>query len=206
MGEMKVNAIKLLGACCVATVLLVSQALAHGGVSVEGNRCIMRIGPYMMNFSGYQPQTKGQETFCDDIPDAGRTIIVLDVEQMSGGAADDTINYNDLRQMNIDFRVLRNVGQAKDEDNLEANTEVYISPKKYPGGTLHFEYDFKKHGNFIGLVSATDDHGRVYVSRFPFSVGEGFNQNLILMAMAGALVVAGVGGYFFFARGKGGKA
>jgi len=201
-----VNAIKLLGACCAATLLLASQALAHGGVSVEGNRCIMRIGPYMMNFSGYQPQTKGQQTFCDDIPDAGPTIIVLDVEQMSGGAADDTVNYNDLRQMNIDFRVLRNVGQAKDEDDMEANTEIYIPPKKYPGGTLHFDYNFKKHGNFIGLVSATDDHGRVYVSRFPFSVGEGINHILLMVAVAGALGAVGFGGYFLYTRNKAGKA
>lgn len=194
--------IKLLAACSVTSVLLVAQAMAHGGVSVEGNRCVMRIGPYMMNFSGYQPLTKGQETFCDDIPDAGRTIIVLDVEQMSAGAADETINYNDLRQMAIDFRVLKNVGQAKDEDNLEQNTEVYIAPKKYPGGTLHFEYDFKKHGKFIGLVSATDDHGRVYVSRFPFSVGEGFNQSLLMVALAGVVAAAGAGGYFFFKNRK----
>lgn len=196
------NAIKLLGACCIASVLLSSEALAHGGVSVEGNRCIMRIGPYMMNFSGYQPLTKGQETFCDDIPDAGRTIIVLDVEQMSGGAADDTVNYNDLRQMDIDFRVLRDVGQASDDENKEQNTEVYIPPKKYPGGTLHFEYDFKAPGKFIGLVSATDEHGRVYVSRFPFSVGEAFNQTMMLVAMVGVVVAAGVGGYFFFMRRK----
>jgi hypothetical protein len=204
-----VNAIKLLCACGVTTVLLVSQALAHGGVSVEGNRCLMRIGPYVMNFSGYQPQTKGQETFCDDIPDAGRTIIVLDVEQMSGGADDTGINYNDLRNMNIDFRVLRNVGQARDEDDMQANTEIYIPPKKYPGGTLHFEYDFKNHGKFIGLVTATDDHGRTFVSRFPFSVGETFTQTLVLIGVAGALVAVGLGGYYFFGRGKapkGGKA
>jgi len=201
-----VNAIKLLGAIGVATALLVSQALAHGGVSVEGNRCIMRIGPYMMNFSGYQPQTKGQETFCDDIPDAGRTIIVLDVEQMSAGAADNTVNLNELRDMAIDFRVIRNVGQAKDEDNLAQNTEVYIAPKKYPGGTLHFEYDFKKQGKFIGLVSATDDHGRVYVSRFPFSVGEDFSRNVMMFSIVGVIAAAGVGGYFFYTRRKGGKA
>lgn len=198
--------IKLLGAGSIVSILLVSHALAHGGVSVEGNRCIMRIGPYMMNFTGYQPQTKGQETFCDDIPDTGRTIIVLDVEQMSAGAADNTVNLNELRDMAIDFRVIKNVGQAKDEDNMAQNTEVYIAPKKYPGGTLHFEYDFKNPGKFVGLVSATDDHGRVYVSRFPFSVGEDFGRNVMMFGVVGVLVAAGIGGYFYYTRGKGGKA
>jgi hypothetical protein len=199
---MNVNAIKLLGAFGVASGLLVSQAQAHGDVGSDGGRCIMRIGPYMMNFTGYQPQTKGQETFCDDIPDAARTIIVLDVEQMSAGAADNTVNLNELRDMAIDFRVLRNVGQAKDEDNIQQNTEVYIPPKKYPGGTLHFEHDFKNPGKFIGLVSATDDHGRVYVSRFPFSVGEDFSRNVMMLAMVGVIVVAGAGGYFYFKNKK----
>jgi len=197
-----VNAIKLLGAGCVASVLLVSQALAHGDVGQDGGRCIMRIGPYLMNFTGYQPQTKGQETFCDDIPDAARTIIVLDVEQKSAGAADDPVNYNELREMMIDFRVLKNVGQAKDEDNMAQNTEVYIAPKKYPGGTLHFEHDFKKQGKFIGLVSATDDHGRVYVSRFPFSVGEGFLQTVMTVALAGLVAAVGIGGYIFYTKRK----
>ncbi len=198
--------IKLLGAASVVSTLLVAQASAHGDVGQEGGRCIMRIGPYLMNFTGYQPQTKGQETFCDDIPDAGRTIIVLDVEQKSGGAADDPVNYNDLRAMDIDFRVLKNVGQARDEDNMEQNTEVYIGKKKYPLGTLHFEHDFKNHGKFIGLLSATDDHGRVFVSRFPFSVGEAFNQTLLTFAVAGAAAIAGIGGYFFYSRRKAGKA
>jgi hypothetical protein len=205
-GEIDVYPVKNFGAACVATLLLVSQALAHGGVSQEGSRCIMRIGPYMMNFTGYQPATKGQETFCDDIPDAGHTIIVLDVEQMSAGAADVTTNYNDLRQMDIDFRVLKNVGQARDEDNMEQNTEIYIPKKKYPGGTLHFEYNFKEPGKFIGLVSATDDHGRVYVSRFPFSVGEGMNQMLLMIALVGAIAAAGIGGYFYHSRNKAVKA
>jgi len=201
-----VKVIKLLGAGFVISTLLVSQALAHGDVGQEGGRCIMRIGPYMMNFTGYQPATKGQETFCDDIPDAGRTIIVLDVEQMSAGAADNTVNLNELRDMAIDFRVLKNVGQAKDEDNMQQNTEIYIAPKKYPGGTLHFEHDFKNHGKFIGLLSAADDHGRVYVSRFPFSVGESLNQALMTFAMLGVVVAAGAGGYFFYSRRKGSKA
>jgi hypothetical protein len=199
---MNVNAIKLLGASCVATVLLVSQAFAHGDVGQQGSRCIMRIGPYMLNFTGYQPVTKGQETFCDDIPDTGRTIIVLDVEQMSAGAADTAVNLNELRDMAIDFRVLRNVGQANDDMNKEQNTLVYIPPKKYPGGTLHFEHDFKDKGNFIGLVSATDDHGRVYVSRFPFSVGESFSQTITLVVIAGILVAGAAGGYFFMKSRK----
>lgn len=195
--------VKLLGACSIATGLLVSQAFAHGGVSVEGNQCIMRIGPYMMNFSGYQPDTQSYQQFCDDIPDVGRTVIVLDVEQLSGGSAiPGGVNLNDLRNMAIDFRVLRNVGQSSDDVDKEKNTEVYMPAKKYPGGTLHFEHNFKEKANYIGLVSATDDHGRTYVSRFPFAVGTAFGKEVIGAIVAGVALIGGVVGYLYYSRRK----
>jgi hypothetical protein len=197
-----VKIIKLLGACCFATAVLVSHAFAHGGVSVEGNRCIMRIGPYMMNFSGYQPDTQMYEQFCDDIPDTGRTVIVLDVEQLSGGSATSDVNLNDLRNMAIDFRVLRDIGQVDDKENMEQNTEVYMPPQKYPGGTLHFEHNFPVHGKFIGLVSATDDHGRVFVSRFPFSVGPMYGTTVMIYVVAALLLAGGGAGYYFYTRRK----
>jgi len=63
---------------------------------------------------------------------------------------------------------------------MEANTEIYVAPKKYKTGTLNFDYNFQKQGNFIGLVKArTDDGTKEYVSRFPFAVGETANKNFI---------------------------
>jgi hypothetical protein len=181
--------IRFLGTCLVATGLLVSQAQAHGGVSVQDNKCIMKIGPYQMNFTGYQPD-KSSGQFCDDIPEIGRTIVVLDAEQSDSssnivGAA----NNKDLRDMNIDFRVLRNVGQAKDEDDMDKNTEVYIPAKVYPTGTLHFEYNFAKAGNYIGLVAAKDVHGNNYVSRFPFAVGQAAGKEQTGYVIGGVVVV-----------------
>jgi hypothetical protein len=190
--------IRFVGTCLVATGLLVSQAEAHGGVSVQDNKCIMKIGPYQMNFTGYQPD-KSSGQFCDDIPETGRTIVVLDAEQSDSatnnvGAA----NNKDLRDMAIDFRVLRNVGQTKDEDDMEKNTEVYVSPKKYPTGTLHFEYGFNKAGNFIGLVSAKDEHGNLYVSRFPFAVGQAAGKEMTGYVIFGVVMVAGIGGVLLY--------
>jgi len=195
-----VKLIQLVGAAFIASCSLTSYARAHGGVSVQDNRCLMKIGPYEMNFTGYQPQkTYGQ--YCDDVPDVGRTVIVLDVQQTDSstnniGAA----NSNDLRDMAIDLRVLKNVGQASDDVDIEKNTEVYIAPRKYPQGSLHFEHDFDRPGNFIGLVSAKDDHGQVFVSRFPFSVGESGNKALIGYGVGAVFLLGGVGAYFFYMR------
>jgi hypothetical protein len=136
---------------------------------------------WVNTFTGYQPQ-KSREQFCDDIPDAGPTIIVLDAQQ------------DELRDMAIEMRVLRNVGQKDDNENMEANTEIYVAPKKYKTGTLNFDYNFQKQGNFIGLVKASSDDGsKVYVSRFPFAVGETANKNLYTALVLGAAGLVGFG-------------
>jgi len=58
----------------LATILLTSAAYAHGGVGMVDNRCVLRIGPDVMFFTGYQPQNSREE-FCDDVPNAGQTFL-----------------------------------------------------------------------------------------------------------------------------------
>lgn len=172
---------RFLVALALATAGFVAQAEAHGGVSINEGQCIMKIGPDTMSFTGYQP-LKSRDTFCDDIPDIGQTIIVLDAQQ------------DELRNMSLDMRILRDVGQANDNENLEQNTEIYVPPKKYKTGTLNFQYDFPKKGKFIGLVKArSDDGSKEYVSRFPFSVGETVGRDLTAAAFLGAVALVGFG-------------
>jgi hypothetical protein len=52
-----------IAAWLLATVLLTSAAYAHGGVGMVDNRCVLRIGPDLMFFTGYQPQNSRDE-FC----------------------------------------------------------------------------------------------------------------------------------------------
>src|SRR5258705_4420405 len=62
------------------TVGVLAPALvsAHGGVSVENDMCKLRVGPYQMHFTGYQPISAPEVEVCEDIPKTGQTIIVLD--------------------------------------------------------------------------------------------------------------------------------
>jgi hypothetical protein len=181
---------QFMGALFIGVLGLAGEAQAHGGVSIDQGQCVMKIGPDTMTFTGYQPQ-KSREQFCDDIPDFGPTIIVLDAQQ------------DELRDMTLDIRVLRNVGQKDDNENLEANTEVYIAPKKYKTGTLNFNYDFKQKGNFIGLVTArSDDGAKVYVSRFPFAVGETASKDMIIYSF---LTVCGLVAFGLWYRSSLGK-
>lgn len=78
----------------IVAVGWVEQAHAHRDVSVEDGNCLLKLGPDTMSFPGYQP-VKTREQFCDDIPDAGPTIITFDAQQ------------NELGDMYIELRMLR---------------------------------------------------------------------------------------------------
>jgi hypothetical protein len=165
---------RFLVAMTLATVGWVAQAHAHGDVGSNQGQCLMKIGPDTMSFTGYQP-LKSREQFCDDIPDAGPTIITLDAQQ------------DELREMNLEMRVLRDVGQKDDGENLEANTEYYSAPKKYKTGTLTFDHNFANEGKYIGIVKAkSDDGSKEYVARFPFSVGLTASKELTTFLVLGA--------------------
>jgi hypothetical protein len=175
---------RILVAMILATTGFVVEAQAHGGVSLDQGQCIMKIGPDTMSFTGYQP-LKSREQFCDDIPDVGPTIIVLDAQQ------------DELRDMELEIRILKDVGQKDDNENLEQNTEVYVAPKKYRTGTLNFEYNFAKQGKYIGLVKARSDDGKKeYVSRFPFSVGETAGRDMTVAIFFGALALVAFGIFY----------
>jgi hypothetical protein len=170
----------LLAALATAALGVSGEAYAHGGVSLDQGQCIMKLGPDTMSFTGYQP-IKSRETFCDDIPDVGPTIIVLDAQQ------------DELRDMALDMRIVRNVGQKDPKENMEANTEYYKPPQKYKSGTLNFEYNFAKQGNYIGLVTAKSDDGKEYTSVFPFAVGQTAGKDITVAIVLTLVAVAGFG-------------
>lgn len=135
-----------------------TSALAHGGVALEQDECVLRIGPGKMHFIGYQ-RTGEQAEFCEDIANTGPTVIGL------------TAVSPDLRDMAIGIRIVKDVGEEKEKANLEEATVAYVAPKVYRNGAMTFEHDFKQAGRYVGIVTARDKSGNEWVSRFPFSVG-----------------------------------
>ncbi len=136
-------------------ILYPAQVQAHGGLSMAEDLCILKIGPYNMHFTGYQPRQTQETQFCEDIPEIGYTVVVLDY-----------LEY-ELRALPTEVRIIRDTGSEQD---LAAITILHIPPKVYPGGSVDFEYTFDKPGKFVGLVMVGDE--QEHVSRFPFSVGE----------------------------------
>lgn len=152
-----------------ALLLLCAPAgFGHGGVSMEDDTCIMRIGLFRAHFTGYQPETRATQEFCEDIPELGKAIIVVDFIDKA------------LRGYQVEFRVLRDVHElgkrARIEDLGDAKaideaTLFKLEPKTYPKGTLTFEQRFEQPGWYIGVLSARDDAGHTVESVFPFQVG-----------------------------------
>jgi hypothetical protein len=159
-------------ACLLATVLFTSGAVAHGAVSQQGNKCVLKIGPDIMYFTAYQPQSSREE-FCDDIPSVGQMVVALDMQE------------KELRDMTTEIRIIKDLGthttfngypyltdaELGNAATLDSATVFYLAPKKYPTGTLTFEHNFPEMGKFIGIVTVKNDYGRTYVSQFPFAVG-----------------------------------
>src|ERR1700730_12750157 len=125
--------LRLGAAWLLATGLFTSGAYAHGGVSVQNNKCIMKIGPDIMYFTGYQPQSSREE-FCDDIPNPGQTVVALDMQD------------KELRDMTTEIRIIKDEGihttlngypyltdgELQETGVLDSKTVYYSAPKKYP--------------------------------------------------------------------------
>jgi hypothetical protein len=160
------------GAWVAGQLLGATGATAHGGLSMDEDRCKLRVGKYVMHFVGYQPESaSGPREFCEDIPETGRTIVVLDY-----------LN-DELRDLPTEVRIIKDTGsQAK----LEDITVLHIPPKRYASGSLNFELNFQEPGKFVGLVTVGDTDK--LVSRFPFSVGR--TTSWLALAVAALLTVA----------------
>jgi hypothetical protein len=182
-----------LAAWLLATVLLTSAAYAHGGVGMVDNRCVLRIGPDLMFFTGYQPQYSREE-FCDDVPNVGQTVVALDMQE------------TELRDMLTEIRLIKDDGshtqlnglpvltdaELANKPALDAVSIAYFPPKKYPTGTLTFEHTFTEPGKFIGIVTVENEHGQKFVSQFPFSVGQQASKGLVLYGLMLAAMIGGV--------------
>jgi hypothetical protein len=193
MWELKTMLIRGIAAWLLAMVLFASAAHAHGGVGMQDNRCVLRIGPDIMFFTGYQPQNSREE-FCDDIPTTGQTIVVLDMQD------------SELRDMLTEIRIIKDEGNHTTMNGLPFLTDAelgspqlldpvtitHVPPRTYPTGTLNFEHTFPEYGKFIGIVTVKNAHGQTWVSQFPFSVGEGFGKSMGIYASMVVVLVAAV--------------
>lgn len=146
-----------------------STALGHGGVAFEDDLCVINIDFMQAHFTVFQPETRDNEEFCEDIPDATNSVFVMEYLHTL------------LNEMAIDFRIIRDVDGlgrfASWEDveamgDLEAVTVYYQEPVIEPGGYYRASHEFDARGTYIGIVTAEHPvEARSYNAVFYFQVG-----------------------------------
>jgi hypothetical protein len=164
---MQMRRIRTLSSALLAVAA--ASAWAHGGVGIEDDKCILRIGSDRAHFAGYQPEHRASQEFCEDFPEVGRAVIVIDFIQPA------------LRERVVEFRILRDAdglgAKARyedlgDKDRIAQRTMAALPAKAYPHGTVTLDHRFSEPGWYIGLLSATDAaSGKTEHSVFPFRVG-----------------------------------
>lgn len=153
------------------------QAQARGALALNQDVCILFVGPDFMYFSGYQTATP-RKRFCEDVPAAGETVFAMDFAQ------------DEMREMKVDFRITRDIGEVEDRSALDAATIAYLPPQTYPGGSVSLRANFAETGNYAGLVTVDGPNGEHWVARFPFAVGRRYSVRLPYYLITAAAMLA----------------
>ncbi len=155
--------------CALLALSLSPQSSgAHGSVALEDDLCAIQIGYFKAHFKIYLPRTRQHRDFCEDIPEAGESVFVM--EYMHSG----------LGEIPLDFRIIRDVTglgrfarwrDVQGIEDLDAATVFYQPPAVVPGVYTAL-YRFDEAGDYIGIVTAGPGAGdRIYTAVFPFEVG-----------------------------------
>jgi len=168
-------------------LFIAGAALASGGVILKGDVCTIEIGFYEAEFTAYQPQTSGNEEFCEDLPDTGESIFVLDYLHSS------------MREVPVSFRIIRDttgLGRFVRHDDILALDDIdeltvfYQPPVIEPGASFRIEHGFVEKGEYIGIVTAGHpSNDTIYSAVFPFTVGAFNFPYWTLAVVVGALFI-----------------
>lgn len=155
----------LLAACCASVP---QDARSHGSVTPEDDLCIIRIGYYRAHFKIYLPQSRAHEQFCEDIPDTGETVFVMEYE------------HSGLGEVPIDFRIIRNttglgiftsLQDVEAIEDIDTVTVIHHDAAVQPD-VFTVRYYFEEQGEFVGIVKVRNpENGNLYTAVFPFEVG-----------------------------------
>ncbi|HUL11891.1 MAG TPA: hypothetical protein VLU73_06960 [Methylococcaceae bacterium] len=159
----------------LSALIPTSLTWAHGGASVEADKCRINVGPHLVHFTAYQPQLSGTTEYCNNIPELGNSVIVFDYE----GKA--------LRNMTVEFEVTK---------EPEGTRIFYKEPGTAPTGTINTAINFTTPGDYLAHVTLVNE-GQKIDAHVPFSVGTtggGISTRTIIII----LVVLFAAGYIFY--------
>jgi hypothetical protein len=175
---MKSRAILFLVVLAVSLSLGPEPAAARGDLTLDHDACVLKVGPELIYFAGYQPAAS-HSRFCEDAPAVGATIFVFDYAEP------------ELRTMKAAFRILRRTEETEESAIDESATVAQLPPQVYPTGTFSFEHLFTEPGDYVGVLTV-DGETEHWSARFPFSVGKSRLEvtPYLLIGAAGLLALA----------------
>ena len=155
------------GALVLLLASIAPAAAGHGGVVLEGDLCVIKVGYLEGHFKIYLPRTRGHREYCEDLPEAGETVFVR--EYLHEG----------LAQAPIDFRIVRNetglgrFARWQDLASLDLGPlTVFHRRDVVDPDVFTAIHDFAAPGEYIGIVTAQPPSvERPYTAVFPFRVG-----------------------------------
>lgn len=165
------------------SVLVCGQVSGAGGVVGEAGSCMIEIGFYTAHFTIYQPENNVNEEFCEDLPDIGKTVFVMDYL------------HSTLKEVPVDFRIIIDTDgfgrfvrweNVQAMDDIEKRTVFFQPPVINSDDRMRVEHTFLEAGSYIGIVTAAHPTGdMIYHAVFPFEVGNtGFGYwPIILLIM-----------------------
>ena len=135
----------------------------------EEDVCLLKMGFLQAHFTLYQPDTRGAEEFCEDVPDTGRALFVVEYLHEA------------MKEMPIDFRIITddqgfgifaNWDDVSSIADLDAQTVFYRPLAAEPTGLVTASHSFAESGGYIGVVVVDNPAtGKIYNSVFYFEVG-----------------------------------
>lgn len=141
---------------------------AHGSVTPDADLCIIQIGYFKAHFKVYLPDTHQHDDFCEDLPDIGNSVFVMEYE------------HDGLAKTPIDFRIIKNVtgqgrftnlGHVEELGDLEKITVLH-HPAAIQADVFTVGHAFEAPGEFVGIVSVVRPDGEgYYTAVFPFEAG-----------------------------------
>lgn len=171
-------------------MLLAAQANATGGGVGEASHCIVKIGFYTAHFSLYQPQTSGNDEFCQDLPLPGDTLFVLDYL------------HDTLKDVKVGFRIIKNVtdlgrfAKWRDVDaleNIENHTVYFQRPVIRTDGRLSVNFHFSEAGDYLVVVTAAHpSKSTIYHAVFPINVDTSNGYWWVVLAVLAVVLTTGL--------------
>ena len=167
----------------------------HGGVLLEDDVCIIKIGFLDAHFTGFKPSETGTKEFCEDLPKVAESVFVIDYL------------HDFLKEMRVDFRIIKDVEQfgfyanwddIQTMDDIDSATVFYRRPTVERAGVYSVNYTFTEPGVYIGIVTAKHpDEDKTFRAVFPFQVG---TTNWGLIPLFVLLIIAAQFAYLYLKK------